>query len=104
MPFVGLKLHLPLALSAHHPLQVGVAGTLLAVHPAIFELGEVTLEEADLVLIGGAWYIGGGSLNREVIVDGALVDGCGGLRNELSSPHVRVPLRGIVDCDLSALL
>ena len=59
VPLIGLKFNLPLALSANHPLQVCVAGSGFPANPAIFELGEMALEEGDLMFIGRAWYIGG---------------------------------------------
>jgi len=48
----------------------------------------MTLEEAYLVLVRGAWYVGGGTLDREVVVDCALVDGCRGLWDQFCAPHV----------------
>jgi hypothetical protein len=90
VPLIRLELDLPLALAADHPLQVGVGSPGLAVDPAVLELREVALKEADLVLIGCAGDVGRAPLDREVVEDGALVDGCLGLRNELSAPHVLV--------------
>jgi hypothetical protein len=90
VPLVCLQLDLPLALAAHHPLQVGVRSTGLAVDPSVLQLSEMALEEADLVLVRRTGDIRGASLDREVVVYGALVDGSLCLRNELSSPHVLV--------------
>jgi hypothetical protein len=50
----------------------------------------VALKKADLVFVCRAWDIGGTSLDREVVEDGALVDGCLGLGDELGAPHVLV--------------
>jgi hypothetical protein len=88
VPLVCLELRLPLALAADHPLKVGVRGTGFAIDPAVLELREVALKEGDLVLVRGAWDVRGTPLDREVVEDGALVDGCLGLRDELGAPHV----------------
>lgn len=90
VPLVCLELDLPLALAAHHPLQVGVRSTGLTVDPSVLQLREVTLEEADLVLVCRTGDVGGASLDREVVVYGALVDGSLCLRDELSAPHILV--------------
>lgn len=104
MPLIRLQLRLPLALSAHHPLQVGVRRALLAVDPAVLQLCEVALEEADLVLVGCAGDVGGAPFDAEVVVHGALVNGSLGLGNQLRAPHVAVPFCSVVDGDLCALL
>lgn len=104
VPHVSDELDLPLALSAYHPLQVGVARSALAVDPAILELREVALEEGDLVLVGRAGHIGGAALDAEVVVYFSACDGGLGLGDELCAPHVAVPLCGVVDGDLDTLL
>lgn len=121
VPLISLELDLPLALTSHHPLQVGVRGTGLAIDPAILQLCEMALKEANLMLVGSAGNVCGAALDREVVVHSALVDGSLGLGNELSAPHVlrvdqyrylisranlahRVPLGCVVDRDLSTLL
>jgi hypothetical protein len=91
VPLVRLELSLPLALAADHPLQVGVRCAGLSVDPAVLELGEVTLEEADLVLVCRTGDVGGTPLDREMVEDGALVNSGFGLRNEFGAPHVLVP-------------
>jgi hypothetical protein len=53
VPLVCLELGLPLALATHHPLQVGVGCAGLAIDPAVLQLCEVALEEADLVRL---WF------------------------------------------------
>ena len=103
MPNIRNKLDLPLALPAYHPLQVGVAGPAFAIDPSILQLGEMAFEEADLVLICGAWDIGGRALDRKVIINRALVNGGLSLWNQFSPPHVRVPFRGVINRDLCAL-
>ena len=104
MPHVGDELDLPLALAAHHPLQVGVARAALAVDPAVLELREVAFEEGDLVLVGRARHVGAAALDAEVVVDLSACDGGFGLRDELRAPHVAVPFGRVVDGDLDALL
>lgn len=75
VPFVGFELNLPFALATHHPLQISVACTRLAVDPTIFELGKVTLKEANLMLVGCTRDIGSRPLYGEVVVNSSLVDG-----------------------------
>lgn len=104
MPYIGHELDLPLALTTNHPLQIRVAGSRLAVHPSILQLRKVALEEADLVLVRRARYIGCRAFDREMVVDLPLVDGGSRLGNKLCAPHVRVPFCGAVDSDLGALL
>lgn len=104
MPHIRLELHLPLALSAHHPLQVGVGSSLFAADPAVFQLREMALEEADLVLVRCTGHIRRTSLDAEMIKHGALVDRCCGLWDQLRAPHVTVPFCSAVDGDLGTLL
>jgi hypothetical protein len=122
MPLISLELNLPLALSSDHPLparsisrclayisafalcsQVGVARARFSVHPSILQLREVALEEADLMLVCRTRDVGCRPLNGEMIEHGSLVDGGLRLGNQLRAPHVTVPLRCAVDCDLRAL-
>lgn len=104
MPHIRLELHLPLALSAHHPLQVGVGSSLLSADPAVFQLREMALEEADLVLVRCTGHIRRTSLDAEMIKHGALVNRCCGLWDQLRAPHVTVPFCSAVDGDLGTLL
>lgn len=104
MPLVSFELYLPLALSTHHPLQVGVAGSLLTIDPTILQFREMAFEEAYLVLICRTGHICAPSLDTEVIVHRASVDTRLGLRNQLCAPHIRVPFRSAVDGDLGPLL
>jgi hypothetical protein len=106
VPFVGLELRLPLALSADHPLQVGVRCTGLPIDPAVLELREMALEEADLMLVCRTGDIGGTPLDREMVEDGTFVDSCLGLRDEFGAPHVLVSksafvLRTRMECVLT---
>ena len=104
VPHISVERDFPLALSADHPLQVGVGGARLAVDPSVLQLREVALEEADLVLIGRGGNVGSRALDREVVVDVSFVDGGCSLGDQFGPPHVRVPFCGAVDGDLSALL
>ena len=105
MPHPGLPLRLPAALLVRHPLQVGVARALLAADPAVLHLGEVALEEADLVLAVDAGRVGVLAHHAEVVVDLAAVDGRLGLRDELGAAHVlAVPEGGAVEREPGALL
>jgi hypothetical protein len=83
------------------PLELVAA----AARSTILHLGEVALEESDLVLVVLGRLVGAGSLDREVVVDLALVDGGGGLGNQLSPEHgLAVPLGSLIDGDLDTLL
>lgn len=94
MPNIGLPLGLPLALLADHELEVGVLGALLAADPAVLHLGEVALEEADLVLAVDARRRGVLAHHAEVVEHLALVDRRLGLRDQLDPPHVlAIPVR-----------
>lgn len=104
VPLVRLELRLPFALAPDHPLQVRVGRARLAIDPPVLELGEVALEEGDLVFVCGAGHVCCGSLDGEVVVYRALVDGGFGLGDEFCPPHVRVPLCGVVNRDLHTLL
>lgn len=104
VPLICLQINFPLALTSYEPLQVRVGSALLATDPAVLELCEVALEEADLVFVGGARHVGTAALDAEVVVYRAAVD-CGlGLRDQFCAPHVAVPFGGAVDGDLGALL
>lgn len=88
MPHPRLPLRLPLAVLADHELQVGVAGAALAADPAVLELGEVALEETNLVLAAHARRVGVGPADAEVVPHLAAVDGRRGLRDQLDAAHV----------------
>lgn len=103
VPLIRLQIDLPLALATHEPLQVRVRCALLAADPAVLELCEVALEESDLVFVCSTGHVGAAALDAEVVVHGAAIDGCFGLRDQLCAPHVAVPLGGAVDGDLGAL-
>ena len=104
VPLISLKLHLPLALSAHHPLQVGIAGSLLTIDPTVLQFREMTFEEAYLMLIRRAGHICAPPLDTKVIIHCAGVDTRLGLRNQLGAPHIRVPFRSAIDGDFGTLL
>lgn len=83
------------------PLQLCITGAL----SAVLELREMTLEESDLMLVGCGWCVVGRRLDREMVIDFALVDGSGGLRNELSPQHgLTIPFRCLINGDLDTLL
>lgn len=83
------------------PLELGVCGS----RGAVLELGEVGLEEGDLVLVGGRGLVLGRGLDGEVVELLALVDGRLGLGDELSAQHgLAIPLCRLVDGDLGTLL
>ena len=83
--------------------QIGVARARLSIHPSILQLREVALKEADLVFVRRTRYVGSRSLDREMVIHGALVDGGLGLGDQLRAPHVTVPFRRAIDRDLRAL-
>lgn len=100
VPDAGLEGRLPLARRGGEPLQLVGGGA------AVLELGEVRLEEGDLVLALGRGGVGVLALEREVVVQGARGDGAG-VRDggdQLGPAHVlAVPVGGVVEGDLCAL-
>ena len=101
VPLVGCELHVPLAHAADVPLQVGVA----AAGAAVLEFREVGFEEGDLVFVGRGGLVSARGLEGEVVVQFPLVDGGGGLGDQLGAQHaLAVPLCGLVDGDLDTLL
>lgn len=104
VPLIRFKVDLPLTLPTDHPLQVCVACPLLPANPSILQLGEMAFKEANLMFIRRTRYIRAASLDTEMIVHRAGVDRSFGLRNELGTPHIRVPFGGAVDGDFGALL
>jgi len=83
VPVAGDELGVPLRLAADVPVEVVVGAALLAV----LHLGEVALEEVDLVLTLGGGGVGGGVLHGEVVEDLAFVDGGAGLGDQLGAEH-----------------
>lgn len=101
VPLVRHELDVPLADAADVPLQVSAAAAVRAV----LEFREVGLKEGDLVLVVGGGLVGARRLDGEVVVQFSLVDGGGGLGDQLGAQHaLAVPLCGLVDGDLDALL
>jgi len=105
VPDAGLPFNLPLALLVGHPLEIRIAGTLLAGDPAVLELSEMALEEADLVLVVGAGRVGVLAHDAKMIKDLAGGNGRLGLRDQLSAAHsLAVPEGCAVESELGALL
>lgn len=104
VPDVSFPGNVPLGSSSNLPSQRWVAGAGSATDPARLQLGEVALEEADLVLAVQARRVGGAALDAEMVVDLAAVDGRGGLRDQLGAAHVlAIPVSGAGQADLGAL-
>lgn len=105
VPDIGLPLNIPLSLAIDHPAQVGVGLILATAEPASLELGEVALEEGNLMLLGGGGGVDVGALDAEVVVDTALVDGSLCLGNQLGTAHVlAIPEGRLVQGDFDTLL
>lgn len=105
VPHIGVPVDAPLGLAADAPPQQGVRDARGARLPAGLELGEVALEEGDLVLAGQGGGVGVLAHEREVVEDLALVDGSRGLGNQLGTAHVlAVPVGRVVEGDLGTLL
>lgn len=64
----------------------------------------MALEEADLVLVGRTRNVAGTSLDREVVVYGALVNGCLGLGDEFGAPHVLIKRQYVLRVILATVL
>lgn len=104
MPDVSFPGNVPLGSSSNLPSQRRVAGSGRATDPARLQLGEMALEEADLVLAVQARGVGGATLDAEMVVDLAAVDGRGGLRDQLRAAHgLAIPVSGAGQADLGAL-
>lgn len=104
MPHTSVPSNRPLGSSSNLPSQCWVAGASGAADPARLQLGEVALEEADLVLAVQAGRVGGAAHDAEMVVDLAAVDGRGGLRDQLGAAHgLAIPVSGAGEADLGAL-
>lgn len=109
MPHAGLpRRHTPLGLLVDHPLQHRICRGALAAEPAVLHLGEVALEEVDLVLAGDAGRAGGGAVDvarhAEVVKDLARGDGGRRLRDQLDAAHrLAVPVGRGVEREAHAL-
>lgn len=105
VPNVGKPLSRPLRLSTNAPPEKVVGDTGSTREPTRLELGEVALEESDLVLTGGCRRVDILAHQGEVIVNLAADDGSVGLRDELCPSHVlAVPVSRLVKGDLGTLL
>ena len=94
----------PLALATNIPPQSRIASSSCSADQPIFHLGEMAFEEVDLVLQRCARCVGAGAHHAKVVVDEALVDAGGRLRDQLGAPHVlSVPVGGVVDGHFDAL-
>lgn len=97
--------HTPLALLIHHPLQLQITRPTLARNPTILHLGKVALKEINLVLAIHAGRVGPIAHHAKVVIDLALVDGRGRLRDQLDASHVlAVPVGGAIEREFGALL
>ena len=67
VPRIGSELRAPLGLAADHPTQ-RVVRTTCARKRTVLQLGEVRLEERDLMLIVRVRRVGRGCLEREMVV------------------------------------
>lgn len=106
VPHAGLHGDVPLLLGVGHPPQGVVPAAAAARAEAVLQLGEVALEEGDLVLASGRGGVGVLALDREVVVQGARGDGAGvaDLGDELGPAHgLAVPVGGVGQGDLGAL-
>ena len=98
MPNTRLPLRLPVALLAHHPLQVGVTRATLPTNPPALHLRKVALEEINLVLPIDTRGIGILSHHAKVIEHLPARNRRLGLRDQLRALHaIRVPYRCVVD-------
>lgn len=97
--------NVPLRDAADHPVE-GVGGGFGGTGKQTrLQLGEVGLEETDLVLLGLRRGVGGRVLQGEVVVDLAGVDGSGRLGDEFGPAHgLALPVAGVVDGDLGTIL
>jgi hypothetical protein len=105
VPDVSIPVDAPLGVSSNVPSQQRVAGASFAADPASLQLGEMALEEADLVFAEQARWVGRAALDAEVVEDVTTVDGSGGLRDQLGAAHgLAVPVGRAGQGDLGTLL
>lgn len=108
MPYTSLPSCVPLRRACHIPSEQWVAGAGSTALPARLHLGEVALEEVDLVLAGDAGRAGGGAVDvarhAEVVKDLARGDGGRRLRDQLDAAHrLAVPVGRGVEREAHAL-
>lgn len=106
VPDARLHGDVPLLGRVGHPPEGGVAGAAAAAGQAVLQLGEVRLEEGDLVLARDRGAVGVLAHEREVVVQGARGDGARvvDLGDQLRAAHgLALPVRGIGQRDLGAL-
>lgn len=101
MPDTSSPFSAPLRGTANIPSQERIRRSRLSANPTGLQLGEMTLEEADLMFAVDARWVGGSVHDAEMVVDLARCDGRGGLGNQFRSAHVlSVPVRGTVEGEL----
>src|SRR5450756_82039 len=104
MPDTRCPIRAPLCAPANIPSQQWIAGSALSRNPSRFELREVRLEEADLMLSVDGRGIGFFVHNTEVIPDRSLVDCCCCLGDQFRSAHgLAVPEGSAIQGELGAL-
>lgn len=104
VPHIGGKLDFPLRLTVGHPAEIGIRCATGAAEPADFHLGEVALEEVDLVLSGRGGRVCVAAQHAEVVPDLPRVDGRGRLWNQFRASHrLPVPIRRRIQRDLDTL-
>lgn len=104
VPDAGLPFHLPLGGASDKPLKARVLGAAGAGEQAALQLGEVRLEEGDLVLAGQRRRVLSLALDAEVVKDLAGGD-CGArLGDQLGAAHgLAVPVGSVGQGDLGTL-
>lgn len=104
VPDAGLPLHLPLGGASDEPLEARVLGAAGAGDEAALQLGEVRLEEGDLVLAGQRRRVLSLALDAEVVKDLAGGDGGARLGDQLGAAHgLAVPVGSVRQGDLGTL-
>lgn len=105
MPDSGVSVGAPLRVALHAPPQQRIRHARGTRQQTGLELGEVALEDADLVLARLGRGVDVAPHKREVVEHLALVHGGRGLRYELGAAHrLPVPVGRAVQGDLGALL
>jgi hypothetical protein len=101
VPDTSSPVSAPMRGTANVPSQQRVRSSRLSTDPTGLELGEMALEEANLMFAVDARWVGGGVHDAEMVVDLSRSDGSGRLGNQLGSTHVLpVPVGGAVEGEL----
>lgn len=101
MPNTSSPISAPLTSRTSIPSQQRITRTRFPTDPTTLHLGEMTLEEGDLMFSVNTWGVGCGMHHTEMVVDLSASNSSLGLGNQLGTTHgLPVPEGGFVDGNL----